>query len=199
VSVSGSSTALLVIDMQNDVLVGCADGPGVIDRINELSRRAREAGAPVIFIQHQGEDELFHGTAGWELVDELERDEQSLIVAKTYRDAFADSELRDLLTRLGVTRVVVTGAHSDFCVQTSALSALANGFDLVVVADGHTTVPAPENPALTSEAVTTFINARFAGLRHPGRSVEVLPAAEVEFHPAAESETRIADGRMSAR
>jgi nicotinamidase-related amidase len=192
VSVPGSSTALLVIDMQNDVLVGCAGASGVVDRINDLSRRAREAGAPVIFIQHQGEDELFHGSDGWQIAEALERDEDSLVVPKTYRDAFAASDLRGLLTSLGVTRVVVTGAHSDFCVQTTALSALANGFDIAVVADGHTTVPSPENPALTGDAVTAFINARFAGLRYPGRSVEVLPAAEVEFEPAAATARRAA-------
>jgi nicotinamidase-related amidase len=50
----GSSTALLVIDMQESVLVGCADVEGVVGRINELARRARSKGSPVVYVQHQG-------------------------------------------------------------------------------------------------------------------------------------------------
>ena len=38
-------TALLVIDMQEAVLAGCAGVPGVVARINALLGRARRAGA----------------------------------------------------------------------------------------------------------------------------------------------------------
>lgn len=36
-----SYTTLLVIDVQESVLVGCADVEGVVGRIDELARRAR--------------------------------------------------------------------------------------------------------------------------------------------------------------
>jgi nicotinamidase-related amidase len=181
VSANESSTALLVIDMQQEVVDTCPDGPGLIDRINLLSRRATEAGVPVIFIQHEGHDELFKGTPGWELAAGLERGDGSYLVPKTYRDAFADTDLRTLLERLGVRRLVVTGAHSDFCVQTTALSALVHGFDLALVSDGHAAEPSPHDDALSAEALQAFVNTRFGTLRYPGRTVEVLPAADVEL------------------
>lgn len=165
-----SSTALLVIDVQEEALEGCPDGAAVVERINQLSQRAADAGLPVIFIQHEGE--------GGELAVALERPEGSLLLTKSYRDAFEATELEELLARLGVRRLIVTGVHSDFCVQTTALSALIRGFGLVFVSDAHATRPAPEDTGLSARAIQDLVNARFATLRYPGRSVSVLPAAE---------------------
>jgi nicotinamidase-related amidase len=179
-----NSSALVVIDVQEEALAGCPDGAEVMARINELSRRADDAGVPVIFIQHEDEEELVKGSPGWELARGLERGEGSFLVPKTYRDGFEDTELEELLERLGVGRVVVTGVHSDYCVQTTALSALVRGFDLVLVADGHAARPSAEDGELSPHAIQAFINSRFATLRYPGRAIEVLPAAEVTFEPA---------------
>ncbi|HET8672285.1 MAG TPA: isochorismatase family protein [Thermoleophilaceae bacterium] len=179
---SGRSSALLVVDVQRSVMEGCADAQGVVERINGLARRAAEAGAAVIFIQHRDEDgELVEGSPGWELAEELEPPDGSEVVPKSYRDSFEQTDLEARLKERGVRRLVVTGAHSDFCVQTTALSALVRGFDLVLVSDGHTTVPSAEGPELPGEALTALINARMATLRYPGRTVEVLPAADVEM------------------
>jgi nicotinamidase-related amidase len=177
-----ASTALLVVDVQEEALVGCpGDGADVVARINELSRLADEAGAPVIFIQHEEDDEYVKGSPGWQLAEALERGDGSFVIPKTYRDGFASTELEDLLGRLGVSHLVVTGVHSDFCVQTTALSALARGFDLVLVSDGHATRSSPEDASLSAEAIQAFINSRFATLRYPGRTIDVLPAAEITF------------------
>jgi nicotinamidase-related amidase len=169
-----------VIDMQREALEDCPDAGAVIDRINDLARRARDSGAPVIFIQHEGEDELARGTPGWEIDPSLERDGAHL-VPKTYRDAFADTELEDLLERLGVRRLVVTGAHSDYCVQMTTLSAVVRGFDVVLVSDAHTTIDHADGGPLEAREMTGLVNARTATLRHPGSTIEVLPAESVEL------------------
>jgi nicotinamidase-related amidase len=174
------STALLVIDVQQEALVGCPDAGEVLARINDLSRAATAAGTPVIFIQHEDDDELIKGSPGWELAEALERPEGSHLVPKTYRDAFERTELMDLLESLGVNRLIVTGVHSDFCVQTTALSALVRGLDIRLVSDAHAARSAGE---LSPHAIQSFINSRFSTLRYPGRTIEVLPAAEVTFEP----------------
>jgi nicotinamidase-related amidase len=177
-----SSTALLVIDVQQEALVGCpGDGADVVARINELSRLADAAGAPVIFIQHEDDDELIEGSPGWQLAEALEHGDATFLVPKTYRDAFASTELEALLGRLGVRRLVVAGVHSDFCVQTTALSALVRGFDLVLVSDGHAARSSAEDAALSGQAIQAFVNSRFATLRYPGRTIDVLPAGEIAF------------------
>jgi nicotinamidase-related amidase len=87
-----------------------------------------------------------------------------------------------MLTASGTRRLVVTGAHSDYCVQTTALSALAYGYDLILVSDAHT-ARAAELPETTvpAAAVVAFINDRVATLRYPGRDIQVLPTAKVSF------------------
>jgi nicotinamidase-related amidase len=105
------------------------------------------------------------------------------VVAKSYRDSFVQTELHAMLTASGARRLVVTGAHSDYCtVQTTALSALAHGYDLTVVSDAHTAQPAQLPEATVPAAiVVAFINDRLRGLRYPGRGIEVLPTAKVSF------------------
>ena len=74
----------------------------------------------------------------------------------------------------------MTGAQSDLCVQTAALSALVRGYDVTLFSDAHTTTPAVlPHAELDAEAVVAFVNRRFETLQYPGRSIEVLPAAGV--------------------
>jgi nicotinamidase-related amidase len=179
---SQTGTALLVIDVQEAVLEGCAGVPGVLDRINALIARARRAGAPIVFVQHEDPEdpEMTAGSPGWQLAAALERLAGDPVVAKTYRDAFAGTELTATLERSATRRLVVTGSQSDFCVQTTALSALVHGYDVTLVSDAHTTTSARlAAEELRAEAIIELVNARFSTLRHPGRMMEVLPASGV--------------------
>ncbi|MGO8686707.1 MAG: cysteine hydrolase family protein [Candidatus Dormibacteria bacterium] len=181
---SAPGTTLLVIDVQEAVMAPCLDVPGVLARINDLVGRARRAGAPVVFVQHEdAEDpEMTAGSPGWQLAAALERAGSDPVVAKQYRDSFAGTRLEAVLRESGTRRLIVTGAQSDFCVQTSALSALQHGYDLTLVSDAHTTSPARlPGGELGARSIVELVNARFATLRHPGRSVEVQPAAAVEL------------------
>ena len=174
--------ALLVIDMQEAVLAGCTGVPGVIERINGLLGRARRSGAPIVFIQHQdAEDpELTAGSPGWRLVPGLDRREGDPMVAKRYRDSFAGTGLGAVLAGTGVRRLVLTGAQSQYCVQTTALSALHHGYDVSLVGDAHTTTPATlPGGNLPAEAIVQLVNSCFGTLSHPDRFTEVVAAADV--------------------
>jgi len=164
-TVRSTTTTLLVIDVQESVLAGCSDVDGVLERINELARVARSNGSPVVYVQHHDPHDpaMAAGSPGWQLASALERLADDPVVAKTYRDSFVQTELHAMLTASGTRRLVVTGAHSDYCVQTTALSAQ---------------LPEATVPAAT---VVAFINDRLRGLRYPGRGIEVLPTAKVSF------------------
>ena len=174
-------TALLVIDVQEEALEGCHDAEGTVTRINDVSRRMAEAGARVIYIQHEDDGELVRESPGWQLAAGLERPDEPVRLAKTFRDGFEATDLQGMLEREGIRRVVITGVHSDFCVQTTALSALIRGFDLVLVSDGHTARTSPETSELSGEALRQLVNARMATLRYPGRTIEVVRAAELSM------------------
>lgn len=177
-----NNRALLVIDVQQSVVEGGVDVPGVLGRINTLLMRARDMGTPVIFIQHEDPDDpdLRNGSPGWQFAGGLDYQENEPIVAKTFRDSFAHTTLNDLLQKYGVGHLIITGAQSDYCVQTSALSALQHGFDVTLVSDGHTTcATGPGDGNIDGASVIDFINGHFASLRYPSRSIEVLPASKV--------------------
>jgi nicotinamidase-related amidase len=149
-----SVTTLLIIDVQEAVLADCADVEGVLARIDELTGRARRAGAAVVYVQHSDPEdpEMARGSRGWQLAARLERVAGDPVIAKTYRDSFADTGLGAILSSSKTTRLVMVGTHSDYCVRTTALSALTHGYDVTLVSDAHTaqaaelpegTVPAP--------------------------------------------------------
>jgi nicotinamidase-related amidase len=162
------------------VLAGCADAPEVVQRINLLARRARRERVPVLFIQHEdpGDPEMTRDSPGWQLAAALDRLDGDPVVAKAYRDSFAETALADLLTASGVRRLIIAGAHSDYCVQMSALSAVIRGYDVTLISDGHT---AHDDGELSGAQIRDLVNARFASLRAPGRTITAMPADQITF------------------
>lgn len=136
-------SALLVIDVQRGLCEGeqvSFESSEVIERINQLSDRARMAGAPVVFVQHETSDGIFvHGSATWQLALELHTEPGDVFVRKTASDAFHHTDLSQILGRLGVTDLVICGMHSEYCVDSTTRRAAALGYPVVLVADAHTT------------------------------------------------------------
>ncbi|MGW7516459.1 cysteine hydrolase family protein [Streptomyces sp. NPDC054796] len=176
--------ALLVIDMQNALMAIAHRAAETVAVIGGLRARALAAGAPVVTVQQQGK-ELEPGTEGWRVVPELAPGDGELTVPKTSADSFLGTGLDEILKGLGVTEVVVTGFATEVCVDTTARQALSHGYDVVLVADGHTTSARPEGGELAvPERSRAHHNEIFRHLDFPGRSIRVLPAAEVDFATA---------------
>lgn len=178
-------TAVLVIDMQQGLCVGpvaAHDCAGTIDRINAVTRQARSAGAPVIFIQHEsGPGYLGHGSPEWQLATGLEAEPSDLRVRKTTPDAFLRTNLQSLLEERQIRRVVVCGMHTEFCVDTTTRKALALGYPVVLVADGHTSAG---NKALSPQQVIAHHNATLTHITSFGPRVEAVPAKELRLAAA---------------
>jgi len=85
-----------------------------------------------------GDPEMTRDSPGWQLAAALDRLDGDPVVPKTYRDSFAETALAGLLAASGVRRLIIAGAHSDYCVQMSALSAVIRGYDVTLASDGHT-------------------------------------------------------------
>ena len=139
------TTALLIIDLQRALCVGeyaCHEVEAVIGRINGLIAKARESATPVVFVQHEedGYEPLRHGSEGWQIDDRLQVRPEDRRVFKTSPDSFHKTDLDAALKGLGVTHLVICGAQSDFCVDTSTRRALSAGYDVTLVEDGHTTI-----------------------------------------------------------
>jgi nicotinamidase/pyrazinamidase len=149
------SDALLVVDVQNDFCAGGAlavpGGDDVVEVINWLMPNFDHILATQDFhppghssFVEQGGPWPQHcvaGTVGAEFHPGLDTDKVEAIVQKgTDVDTdgysgFAGTNLADRLGRLGIIRVFVTGLATDYCVRATALEAIDNGFDVVVVTD----------------------------------------------------------------
>jgi nicotinamidase-related amidase len=172
------NTAVLVIDMQQGLCVGpdaAHDCAGTIQRINAVTQRARAAGAPVIFIQHESRTGyLEHGSPDWQLATGLDVQAADLRVRKTTPDSFLGTELHALLQERGVQELVVCGMHSEFCVDTTTRKALALGYPVVLIADAHTSAG---NQALSPQQVIAHHNATLTNIASFGPRVRAVPAS----------------------
>src|SRR5262249_23739061 len=132
------NTALLVIDVQNDVVGEAWNRDGVVANIGALVDKARAEQVPVIWVQHADEN-LPQGSPGWEYVPELTWLDDEPVVHKGYNDSFEDTDLEARLAERKVGRLVVTGAQTDACIRSTLHGALVRGYDATLVSDAHTT------------------------------------------------------------
>ena len=132
------NTALLVVDVQNGVVEGAHERDAVVANVGSLVEKARREQVPVVWVQHFDEG-LAKGSDEWRIVPELAPGDGEPLVEKTYGDSFEDTALEDVLSGLGVGRLVVVGAQTDECIRSTLHGALARGYDATLVSDAHTT------------------------------------------------------------
>jgi nicotinamidase-related amidase len=176
-------TALIVIDVQNGVVDGAPKRDDVVANINTLVGQARAERVPVIWVQHN-DDDMPPGSAEWDLVPELVRDDSEPLVHKQYGDSFEATDLEELLAERGVGRLIVTGAESDACIRSTLHGAFTRGYDVTLVGDAHTTGDKTQWGAPPPEAVITHTNLYWRYQSAPGRTAGTVDTAEVSFDPA---------------
>ena len=174
------NTALIVIDVQNDVVGEAHERDAVVATIAGLVDRARGQGVPVVWVQHSDE-EMPRDTEGWQLVAELTPRDDEPLVHKSYGDSFEATDLEEVLAKAGAGRLVVTGAETDACVRSTIHGAFARGYDVTLVGDAHTCGDKSSWGAPPPDAVIAHTNLYWSFQAAPGRTAGVSPAAEVSF------------------
>ena len=116
-------------------------GDELLATISGLIIRAREAGVPVIYVQHCGAKghPLEEGTRPWALHPKIGPQKQDTIVRKRFCDSFHQTDLHELLQSKSITKLVVAGIQSEFCVDTACRRAFSLGYEVILVKDGHST------------------------------------------------------------
>jgi nicotinamidase/pyrazinamidase len=155
IPVDSARDALIIVDVQNDFCPGGAlavpQGDEVIPTINRLLKQSWLSVATMDW--HPAEHSSFEphggpwpphcvqGTTGAELHPELDADSIQLTITKaSHRDkdaysGFDGTDLARILREKGITRVVVCGIATDYCVKATAHDALEEGFEVVVLED----------------------------------------------------------------
>lgn len=150
-----SSTALLVVDMQNDFVAPPAElatpnGTKIVPVVRDLADACRRSGLPVIYTKEMhranhadfGIERYFEpmhcieGTRGSEIVDGLTPGETDyLVTSKRRYDAFLGTELDVLLRCLRVDNLIITGVCTDICVTATTHHARNLDYRCFVVSD----------------------------------------------------------------
>jgi nicotinamidase/pyrazinamidase len=156
--------ALVIVDVQNDFCPGGALGvPGgdaVVPVLNQYAERFAASGAPVFASRDWHPAETAHfkayggvwpphcvqGTAGAEFHPQLVLPSDAAVVSKGMdpsEDAYScfQAETGDgmpfaaTLGELGIGRLFVGGLATDYCVKSTVVDGVREGFEMVVLAD----------------------------------------------------------------
>jgi len=170
VSLDPARTALIIQDLQNDVIgeggafadsgaPAHAASQNVVENVKGVAAAARAAGVPVIHVHYiveagapglkqnaplfQGVKEanaLVRGTWGAAPVDGLEPQDGDLVVEKTRMNGFYNTILDNLLRGFGTETLVITGAWTNMSIEHTARHAADAGYEVIVGSDGTSTV-----------------------------------------------------------
>ena len=175
-------SALLIIDVQRGLFdrdPRPLEADEVIQRINYLAQLARDAAAPVIFIQHERPGSaLEYQSEDWQLASGLASNVGDLFVRKTTPDSFLHTNLHEILQAAGVEHLVVSGYACEFCVDTTTRRGAALGYSVTVVSDGHTT---HDKPHATAASIRAHENATLPNLTSFGPVISAVGSAQVRF------------------
>lgn len=179
---SGSNAALVVVDVQVDVVANAWERDRIVANVALAVRRARDAGVVVVWVQHD-DAELKYDTPGWAWVPELSPLPTESLVRKHFNSAFEGTELDSLLDGLGVAHVFLAGAATNWCIRATAYAALERGFDVTLLSDAHTTedMVLSSGRVIEAQSVVDDLNIALRWLAYPGRANAAVPTAEVEF------------------
>ena len=179
-----SSSALIIQDLQNDVIIeggafadsgapAHATSQNVVENVRRLAEAVRSAGMPVIHvwdIVEQGapglkqnaplftgvkeSNGLVRGTWGAAPAEGLEPKEGDFVVEKMRMNAFHDTRLDTLLRGLGVETLVITGAWTNMSIEHTARHGADAGYEIVVASDGTSTIDDEWQHAALNYALT---------------------------------------------
>lgn len=181
-----STRALLVIDVLQGIFelpVPLHDSAGFLDRLGKLIHTARQAGVPVVYLQHTGPpgSPFEKGTAGWQIHPQVAPQDPDTVLEKQHPDAFQSTDLDALLRQRGIGEIIVTGFATEGCIDSTVRSGYSRGYSVVLVSDGHTTTDSELLDAGTIIAHHNAVLARFATLRaldELGAFAEVMDARD---------------------
>ena len=169
-------TAIILIDLQNDVLsdegvyaqngVDITHMQRVIEPTHRLLEGARDKGVPVIWTKHgfrnQADAGIFWesrpflresgfrlGTWGYDVLDEYEVLPDEWVVDKRRMSAFFNTELDTVLKGLGIEVVLISGVLTNQCVAGTTRDAQHRDYKAIMIEDCcGTTMPELHEPVL---------------------------------------------------
>lgn len=139
--------SLIIVDVQNDYFPG---GSMELEAMDEAAANCqallagfRDRGAPLIHVQHlarqDGATFFVPGTAGAEIHHSVTPADGETLIVKHFPSAFRDTGLHETLQGTGIDELVICGAMSHMCIDTTVRAAFDLGYRCRVAADACAT------------------------------------------------------------
>ena len=171
-----SRTALIVIDVQRAFDQWEASGirrnnPEAVARIVDLLTAFRAGKMPIFHIRHQGthpKSSFLPDSAGYSVKDEVREIDGEPVLVKRVNSAFIGTDLEHRLRAAGIKTLVICGATTNHCVETTTRMAGNLGFDANLVRDATWTFDriGPDGDAHSAEDIHAMtlsnLNGEFA-------------------------------------
>ena len=136
-----NQTALLVIDVQMfgfDETNPVYESDQLISKIGTLIMQAREAGVPVVYVQHSEPEEIV-GTPTWEIHPAIAPGADEVIIQKQHPDSFQDTNLQSGMESMGIKKLIIAGMQTEYCIDTTCRRAYSLGYNVTLIKDAHST------------------------------------------------------------
>lgn len=141
------STALVIVDIQNDYFPSGRMPLVEIERAAENARRLlehfRQTGQPTFHIQHTWDDAsapfFVAGTPGAAIHESVAPRPGEPVVVKHFPNSFRESPLLEELRRVGASDLTICGAMSHMCIDATTRAAADLGFKCAVAHDACAT------------------------------------------------------------
>ena len=158
-------TALLLVDIQQGLFTPPLEpyqGEAVVGRIASVLERARARRVLIFHVRHDGREgsTFAKGSPGWFHHDRVAPRGDEPIIDKRHSSAFHDTDLHARLAKLGIDHLVIAGVQTEYCVDSACRTAVALGYRVTLVKDGHTTY---DTPVLTAAQIIDHHNLTLDG------------------------------------
>ena len=139
--------ALIVVDVQNDYFNGGSMELVGMDtaatNCAKLLARFRDNKLPIFHMRHlatrEGATFFVPGTPGSEIHHSVAGLEHETVVVKHFPSSFRETGLNDLLQQAGIEQLVVCGAMTHMCIDTTVRAAFDLGYQCKLIADACAT------------------------------------------------------------
>ncbi|MGG5173037.1 cysteine hydrolase family protein [Pseudarthrobacter sp. J1738] len=186
-STPSSTTAVLVIDMQNDTVhadgayaasgaVEHAQEQNVISNVGSVLDSARANGVQVFYsrivvypvaglsgnnapiFNMLAPDTFKLGSWGAQIVDELTPEPEDIVLDRTRMSVFNGTSIDNMLRNLNVQKLIVVGAWTNMAVEHTVRDAADHGYEVTIVTDATSSLSAQWQEAAVGYALTNIAN-----------------------------------------
>ena len=169
-------TALIVVDVQRafdqwEVVGKRRNNPDAVKRIAELLAAFRSRKAPIFHIRHEGtkpSSSFLPAGPGYPVKDEAREQPGEPVIVKRVNSAFIGTDLESRLRAAGIKTLVICGATTNHCVETTTRMAGNLGFEACLVRDATWTFDriGPDGDSHSAESIHAMtlsnLNGEFA-------------------------------------